>query len=185
MNLKKIRESMTKEEFLDSQLTTGDGCPGMYGYKEYCSNSTSCKECWRKAIEENNIKFKDDTEQLKSEEGRVVKALELIKNYCEGRICEDCKFDCNGYRCLIIKCIDHINPSLFEISKLKEAINPISIIYLVEHTEGRKQYTFISDETLSIGDMVVCDTKFGHSYGRVVDIKQMADDGNKKCWKVK
>lgn len=182
MDFEKIRKEVTKEEFINSQLTIGDGCPGMYGYYEYCSDSDSCAECWRKVIEENNIKFKDD----KTEEYKVIDALKVISKYCEEKSCPLCEFGVDGGNdCIISYKLTSDCPCYWDIKPIEDKIKPMATIYLVEHIEGRKQYTFISDETLSVGDMVVCDTKFGHSYGRVVDIKQMADDGNKKCWKVK
>lgn len=42
-------------------------------------------------------------------------------------------------------------------------------LYEVEHKEGGKRYLFRSMLKKNIGEMVVCDTKFGKSYGQVVN----------------
>ena len=49
------------------------------------------------------------------------------------------------------------------------------VVYKVEHAVNGKQYKFISDDLLKIGDMVICDTSQGKSYGKVVDIKYIWD----------
>lgn len=42
-------------------------------------------------------------------------------------------------------------------------------LYEVEHQEGGKRYLFRSMLGLKIGKIVVCDTRFGKTYGRIVD----------------
>lgn len=42
-------------------------------------------------------------------------------------------------------------------------------LYEVEHQEGGKRYLFRSDLDHTLDDMVVCETKFGKSYGKMVD----------------
>lgn len=41
-------------------------------------------------------------------------------------------------------------------------------LYEVEHQEGGKRYLFRSDLDHTLDDMVVCETKFGKSYGKMV-----------------
>lgn len=50
-------------------------------------------------------------------------------------------------------------------------------LYEVEHQEGGKRYLFRSLLKRNVGEMVVCDTKFGRSYGQVVEkkIKELTD----------
>lgn len=42
------------------------------------------------------------------------------------------------------------------------------IVYGVEHRIDGKVYDFLSDNSLEVGDFVVCNTKYGQSYGKVV-----------------
>ena len=58
-------------------------------------------------------------------------------------------------------------------------------IYGVEHAQGGKLYDFISDEELSIGDFVVCDTCMGKSYGVVKKIEKGVNNNHKKCKKLR
>ena len=182
MDFEKIRKEFTKEEFLNNSPIVVTDCPSDYGYDDSFYCGIKCRDCWEKVINANNVKFKED----KTKEQKVVNAIKVISKYCEGRSCHLCEFGIDdGNDCIISAKLTSDCPCYWDVKSIEDKIKPVTTIYLVEHTEGRKQYTFISDETLSIGDMVVCDTKFGHSYGKVVDIKQMADDENKKCWKVK
>lgn len=63
-------------------------------------------------------------------------------------------------------------------------------VYFVEHKQGGEQYSFLSDENLAVGDLVICDTKYGRTYGRVRDVKTLELSQEtilayKKCWKPK
>lgn len=42
------------------------------------------------------------------------------------------------------------------------------MVYGVEHRVDGKVYDFLSDNSLEVGDFVVCNTKYGQSYGKVV-----------------
>lgn len=182
MKFKKITKTMTKEEFFEKEVGYC-GCPDKFNFKneyiEDCSCVT-CEDCWLKAIEKNNIKFKNDD----PDEQKVIDALKVVKDFCNDKeLCIGCKFDLFG-ECQITKTLDHV-PSFFEIAELEKKIKPQVIIYKVEHSKGGKQYTFIADEDLPIGTMVICDTKYGQSYGKIVDTFKGVDDGNKKCWRIK
>lgn len=50
--------------------------------------------------------------------------------------------------------------------RLKEEEN--KMVYGVEHRVDGKVYDFLSDNSLEVGDFVVCNTKYGQSYGKVV-----------------
>ena len=181
MDFEKIIKEFTKEEFLNNSPIVVTDCPSDYGYDNSCYYGINCRDCWERVINANNVKFKDD----KTEEYKVIDALKVISKYCEGKGCPLCEFGVDGGNdCIISDKLMSNCPCYWDVKSIEGKIKPVTT-YLVEHTKGGKQYTFISDETLSVGDMVVCDTKFGNSYGKVVDIKQMADDENKKCWKVK
>jgi hypothetical protein len=120
----------------------------------------------------------------KIEEKKVIEALKVVQNYCNDKVlCIGCKFDLFG-DCTVAKYAKGI-PVKFNINKLENLIKPKVVIYKVEHSKGGKQYTFIADEDLPIGTMVICDTKYGQSYGKIVDIFKGVDDGNKKCWRIK
>ncbi|APH20880.1 TPA: hypothetical protein ACXDAY_002191 [Clostridium botulinum] len=71
--------------------------------------------------------------------------------------------------------------------RLKETKKPF-IIYYIEHKPNEKQYKFRSNERLDINDFVICDTKFGRVYGKVVSYEEMEltnaeSEQYKKCWK--
>lgn len=182
MKFKKITQTMTRKEFLENEAGACS-CPEKFGFKneyEHNCSGINCEECWTKIINENNIKFKND----KTEEENVIDALKVVKDFCNDKeLCIGCKFDLFG-ECQITKTLDHV-PSFFEIAELEKIIKPQVIIYKVEHSKGGKQYTFIADEDLPIGTMVICDTKYGQSYGKIVDAFKGVDDGNKKCWRIK
>jgi hypothetical protein len=183
MKFKKIIKTMTKEEFLNNKrLTNHEGCPCIYGLKdvESCEGVT-CKECWQLAIEKGNVRFKDDT----TNEQKVIDALKVVQDYCFGKDCKECAFDWP----ITCKIADSLGsswaPSGFKLEILEDSIKPQILIYKVEHSKGGKQYTFVADEDLPIGTMVICDTKYGQSYGKIVDAFKGVDDGNKKCWRAK
>lgn len=184
MNFEKIKQTMTREEFLENEAGACS-CPEKFGFKnKYEHNCTeiSCKECWTKIINENNIKFKGDA----TEEQKVIDALKVVQNYCNGKACCDCGlYSANNKGCNIRRSLKSAAPAGWEIKELENAIKPQVVIYKVEHSKGGKQYTFITDEDLPIGTMVICDTKYGQSYGKIVDIFKGVDDGNKKCWMAK
>ena len=179
MNFEKIKQTMTKEEFLE--VKTGDcGCPSSFGLKNKNEGECcyiTCKDCWSEAINSNGVIFKGDN----LEEQNVIDALKVIKNYCDDKeLCIGCKFNVFG------KCMMNLNcPTSWNIKKLEDLIKSKVAIYKVEHSKGGKQYTFVSDEYLPIGIMVICDTKYGQSYGKIVDMFRGVDDGNKKCWRIK
>lgn len=62
---------------------------------------------------------------------------------------------------------DYILPSAhkYKLVQQKKAYQ----LYEVEHQENGKRYLFRSMLKKNIGEMVVCDTKFGKSYGQVVN----------------
>ncbi|EKS4345069.1 hypothetical protein QB607_003073 [Clostridium botulinum] len=82
--------------------------------------------------------------------------------------------------------------------KLKEFKKSFTF-YFVEHKQDGNQYKFRSDDKLTKGDFVICDTKFGKTYGKVIKIKlieishanfealQVFEEdykqNYKKCWK--
>lgn len=188
MKFKKITKTMTKEEFLNNEdLINREGCPNEYGLiinkgkSGSCLTRTSCKECWEYAIEKGNVKFKDD----EPKEQKVIDALKVVQNYCLSKNCNECAFN-KPSACEITDSLgSEWSPSGFELKILENSIKPQVIIYKVEHSKGGKQYTFIADEDLPIGTMVICDTKYGQSYGKIVDTFKGVDDGNKKCWRIK
>lgn len=185
MDFEKIKQTMTKEEFLnDDKLTSYSGCPNEHGLKNEnnCFDCDgNCRECWKKAIENNNVKFKDDN----TKEKKVIEALKVITNYCKGEFCPGCKFNTGNSTCIIADKLQCYVPHLWDIKLIEDMIKPKVTIYKVEHREGEQRYSFVSDEKLSLEDMVVCDTCKGKSYGKVVAICKDIDDGYKKCWKVK
>ncbi|MBN3367066.1 hypothetical protein EXM90_18905 [Clostridium botulinum] len=71
--------------------------------------------------------------------------------------------------------------------RLKETKKSFTIYY-IEHKPNEKQYKFISNERLNINDFVICDTKFGRAYGKVVSyeeemLTEKESTQLKKCWK--
>lgn len=71
--------------------------------------------------------------------------------------------------------------------RLKEAKKSFTIYY-IEHKPNEKQYKFRSNERLNINDFVICDTKFGKTYGKVcsyeeVMLTEKESEQYKKCWK--
>lgn len=184
MKFKKITQTMTRKEFLENEAGACS-CPEKFGFKneyEHNCSGINCEECWTKIINENNIKFKND----KTEEENVIDALKVVKNYCDEKHCDKCDFGKNVSVCTISTFLgDGWTPAGWEIEELENAIKPQVVIYKVEHSKGGKQYTFIADEDLPIGTMVICDTKYGQTYGKIVDWFKGVDDGNKKCWRIK
>lgn len=81
----------------------------------------------------------------------------------------------------------YINTNEGQRFVLEEKRTP-TVIYNVEHSEGGKLYSFLSDDKLEVGDFVVCNTSMGRSYGRV---KSIATEDKteeelkkyKKCWR--
>lgn len=72
--------------------------------------------------------------------------------------------------------------------KLKEPKKSFTIYY-IEHKPNEKQYKFRSNERLNINDFVICDTKFGKAYGKVVSyeeemLTEKESEQYKECWKV-
>ena len=183
MDFEKIKQLMTKEEFLENEAGACS-CPEKFGFKnkyEHDCIGISCKDCWIKIINENNIKFKGDA----TEEQRVIDALKVVQNYCNDKeLCLGCKFELFG-DCQVRRTLEGHVPSFFEIENLENLIKPEVVIYKVEHSKGGKQYTFVADEDLPIRTMVYCDTKYGQTYGKIVDWFKGVDDGNKKCWRAK
>lgn len=66
MNEQELRDyikDFTKEEFLKSDIVQ-DWCPSHFSLIEetnrFCSKAKYCVRCWKLAIYENNLKFKDD-----------------------------------------------------------------------------------------------------------------------------
>lgn len=181
MDFEKITQVMTKEEFLnDRKLTNRSGCPNNYGLKNVKScGDVPCKDCWKQAIEKGNVKFKSD----KSKEQNVIDALNVIRNYCRKKVCEKCDFGGNN-NCTISKFLgDSWSPVGWEIEEIENSIKSKIVIYKVEHSKNGKRYTFISDEDLPVGTIVICNTKYGQTYGKIVDKFKGVDDGNKKCWR--
>jgi hypothetical protein len=183
MIFKNITQKMTKEEFFEKEVGHC-GCPDKFNFKneyiENCSNVT-CEECWLKAIEKNNIKFKDD----EPEEQKVIDALEIVQDYCLSKEnCKECAFSEPNACKIADRLGSEWSPSGFELEELENSIKPKVVIYKVEHSKGGKRYTFISDETLPIGSMVCCDTKYGQTYGKIVSWDMGIDNGNKKCWRI-
>ncbi|HDK7194889.1 TPA: hypothetical protein PTV74_003196 [Clostridium botulinum] len=71
--------------------------------------------------------------------------------------------------------------------RLKETKKSFTIYY-IEHKPNENQYKFISNERLNINDFVICDTKFGKVYGKVVsyevmELTNVESEQYKKCWK--
>lgn len=58
------------------------------------------------------------------------------------------------------------------------------IVYMIEHAVGGKKYSFISTDSLKIGDIVLCDTTQGATYGKVVDV-ELVELTEKKYKKLK
>jgi hypothetical protein len=61
-------------------------------------------------------------------------------------------------------------------------------IYHVEHQKNGKLYEFISSQLLPDGEFVVCDTKYGKSYGKIVntefkDLTESEIKEYKECWR--
>ena len=186
MDFEEIKQTMTKEEFLnDDKLTSYSGCPNEHGLKNEnnCFDCDGdCQECWEKAIEKNNVKFKGD----KIEEQKVIEALKAVSGYCVGKDCSFCKFGIyGGTDCIISKELTNGCPSYWDIKPIEDIIKPKVTIYKVEHREGQQCYDFTADKELPIGAIVVCDTKHGKSYGRIIATRKDIDDGYKKCWEVK
>lgn len=182
MDFEKIKQTMTKEEFLNDMSGSFDfGCPDEYELEsEECKPGMGCKQCWNQAIETGNVKFKNDI----SAEQKVIEALKVVKEFCKAcNGCLECKFYIAGI-CLI-KDTTYTKPHIYQIKNLENLLKPQVNIYKVEHREGQQRYDFVSDEELPIGTIVVCDTKYGHTYGKVKFTHKGVDDGYKKCWGVK
>ncbi|WP_142415380.1 hypothetical protein [Hathewaya massiliensis] len=98
--------------------------------------------------------------------------------------------DENGKECHIE--LDHLNSEFgcyihydhgFNLYDMRVKANKV---YLVEHNPcDEKTYSFISDDELDVGDMVICNTCYGDSYGKVVDVILEYNTDRKKCYKVK
>lgn len=52
------------------------------------------------------------------------------------------------------------------------------LLFVVEHQEGGKRYLFRSDCNYNLGDIVICQTKLGKSYGKIVYkvIKELTEE---------
>ncbi|MBY6932119.1 hypothetical protein [Clostridium botulinum] len=187
MDFENIRKTMTKEEFLDNKkLTNRSGCPSMYKLKDFKRKKIcidECRECWKLAIEKGNIKFKDD----KTEELNVINALKVVQNYCEHKqSCQECTFGVKEGICEISESLGYgWSPNRYKPERLENLLKPKVNIYEVEHSKNGKLYDFVSDEELSISDMVYCNTRYGHTYGKIIEIRKGTDEGYKKCWEVK
>lgn len=122
--------------------------------------------------------------KVKPYEQKIVDILQTVKDFCSKTRCTRCEFY-NDNECSIMKSLNSNSPDGWSIKKLENSIKPQVVIYKVEHSKGGKQYTFVADEDLPIGTMVICDTKYGQTYGKIVDWFKGVDDGNKKCWRAK
>ena len=95
-DLKDVAKTMTKEEFLKSDYVLSDNngiCPNFIGLlNRDCDNGNDnkyeCVKCTIKAIEDNNIKFKDNTkERNESINIKVdVNGLDKFKNEVKHRV---------------------------------------------------------------------------------------------------
>lgn len=199
MNIYEIAKQMTKKEFLNNDvLVSKNGCPyqcGLSEVRDFCKDTcfkNTCRECWEFVIDKFDIEFKREKEyNKKTAQKNLIKALEDYSNLCKDNViyCGSCVF-CQDGDCML-KLGDNFLPyeesfgGVLKVAKDKlENLDKVNI-YGVEHAQGGKLYDFISDEELSIGDFVVCDTCMGKSYGVVKKIEKGVNNNHKKCKKLR
>lgn len=71
---------------------------------------------------------------------------------------------------------DYILPSAHKYRLVQQKNN--YLLFEVEHQEGGKRYLFRSDCNYNLGDIVICQTSLGKSYGKIVYkvIKELTEE---------
>lgn len=81
------------------------------------------------------------------------------------------------------KYFESVNVETYRVTDIKQDIfgnDKVIRVYYVEHEVGGKLYKFKSKDTLCIGDMAICETSKGNTYGKIVDVKMESDDDYKE-----